>query len=372
MNKRLFIFETRKFLKEKKNIFIFFLIAFFLGAVFFQTLIQQSELRKKDIRQTVSLYNVTTQSILTLSEGQTLSEEEKNQLKLLSTIADNLNTVVTLKKNDRYIESYPYQTILFKQMLSLEEDHGIALWENKAIIRQLNRLNVLQEQKINESFDEKGTTGFLFLLTFLKNSFSLFGMFVWVLLFMDLWSGEKNNGASLLYILPIKRRDIEYTKLYLAITVSACLLFLTSIFAFLIGTLHSGTGSADFPIVVVSNNQYLVIPLKEYLSKGFLLGALGVIVFICCIKLADTFFSQPSIILSGLLFLLGISFGIAQLIPSNYLPLNLIESWQFLSLHGNSNAFIIAIIIQLATVACLLKLSDTLKKIIIEYEGDRK
>lgn len=57
-------------------------------------------------------------------------------------------------------------------MLSLEKEHGFALWENEAIITQLKRLKILQSQNIDESFDEKGTTGFLFLLTFLKNSVS--------------------------------------------------------------------------------------------------------------------------------------------------------------------------------------------------------
>lgn len=361
MNKKLFIFEAKKFLKEKKNIFVFFLIVFFLGVTFFQTIIQQNELKKKDLRQTISLYNVATQNILTLSDGQILNDEEAKQLNLLSDITDNLNIIVTLKKNNDYIKSYPYQTILFKQMLSLEKDHGISLWENKAIIRQLKRLKVLQEHNINESFDEKGTTGFLFLLTFLKNGFSFFGLMVLILLFMDLWSVEKNSGISLLYILPIKRKDIEYSKLYLAIGVSCALLAILSIAAFLLGTIYSGMGSADFPIVV-SNDQQLVIPLKIYVAKGTFLGILGVLVFICCIKLADTLFSQPSIILGVLLLLLGITFGIGQLIPNNYLPLNLIESWQYLSLHGNTKAFIIAIIIQLITVVGLLKLSDLLKE----------
>lgn len=362
MNKKLFIFEAKKFLKEKKNVFIFSLIVFFLGVTFFQTIIQQNELRKKDVRQTISLYNVATQNILTLSDDQILNDEEAKQLNLLNDIADNLNIVVTLKKNNDYIKSYPYQTILFKQMLSLEKDHGISLWENKAIIRQLKRLNVLQEHNINESFDEKGTTGFLFLLTFLKNGFSFFGMIVLILLFMDLWNGEKNSGISLLYILPIKRKDIEYSKLYLAIGVSCVLLAILSIVALLLGTIYSGMGSADFPIVVVANDQQLVIPLKVYVAKGIFLGILGVLVFICCIKLADTLFSQPSIILGVLLLLLGITFGIGQLIPNNYLPLNLIESWQYLSLHGNTKAFIIAIIIQLITVVGLLKLSDLLQE----------
>ncbi|EOH99255.1 hypothetical protein UAY_02032 [Enterococcus moraviensis ATCC BAA-383] len=362
MNKKLFIFELKKFLKEKKNLFIFSLIVFFLGATFFQTIIRQNELRKKDIRQTVSFYNVATQNILTLSDGQGLGKEETKQLNLLSDIADNLNIVVTLKKNNQYIKSYPYQIILFKQMLSLEKEHGIALWENKAIITQLKRLKILQSQNIDESFDEKGTTGFLFLLTFLKNSFSFLGMGVIILLFMDLWSGEKNSGISLLYTLPIKRKAIEYSKLYLAISISCVILLTSSIIAFLVGTIYSGMGSADFPIVVVSNNQYLVIPLKVYLTKGIFLGILGIIVFICCIKLADTLFSQPSIILSVLLLLLGISFGIAQIIPDNYFPLNLIESWHYFSFHGKFTKFIVAIIIQLTTIVCLLKLSDTLKK----------
>lgn len=179
---------------------------------------------------------------------------------------------------------------------------------------------------------------------------------------MDLWSGEKNSGISLLYTLPIKRKAIEYSKLYLAISISCVILLTSSIIAFLVGTIYSGMGSADFPIVVASNNQYLVIPLKVYLAKGIFLGILGIIVFICCIKLADTLFSQPSIILSVLLLLLGISFGIAQIIPDNCFPLNLIESWHYLSFHGNSNQYIVVIIIQLTTIVCLLKLSDTLKK----------
>lgn len=362
MNKKLIKFERKKFLKEKKNLFLFLVIGLFLVALFIQTTVQQKEAKKKDIRQTIALYHTTTQSILTLAGNQTLTKEEQAQLELLSTIAENLDTVASLKKEDHYIESYPYQLNAYKQIQTLEKDYGVVLVEAKIIKKQGDRLQVLQENKIEESFNETGTTGFLFLLTFLKQSFSLFGMIVLLLLFMDLWSEEKNAGGTILYTLPIKRREITNTKFYLAISISVWILLITSVCAFLIGTFYSGLGSINFPIVGIIDNQTVILSLKSYLIKGFLLGILGVFLFILCIKVADALFSQATIIFSSLFLLLGVSFGVEQLYQGSYLPLNLIESWSFLSLHSDTCSFILAITIQLFTFICLLKISDHLSK----------
>jgi ABC-2 type transport system permease protein len=188
----------------------------------------------------------------------------------------------------------------------------------------------LLHRNIEPVHETYATQGVNFLRSLLNIFLGLGGIILIVFLTGDILAKELERGTiKLLFTQPMSRVSILNSKFIAATISSLLLLLIVGILAFLTGSLFSGIGSANYPILIHEGTGFSFSTIKNLLLQSGILFVMVVVMVMSLSLLMSIITSNPTLSISLTIILIGlISIGVtnygylsevAHLIPFTYI-----------------------------------------------------
>jgi len=350
MNMNLFIFEFKKILKQKKNIFflsfsVTFVILFLI--LNYTTEKIREEERIKSLNFSVEERSRVIKDLPKILEGreqteiEAIVESEKDERELIE------KQIIALESNN-WEDYLRIQLILDQNFLKGIKDGSLFGGEPiESVEYRIAMNNELLQNNIEPTDELYSTKGFNFLNSVMSYAFSYVGIILIVFFIGDKLSRELEKGTiKFLFTQPISRISALNSKFIFAVLSSLLLILVVALTSFISGSLISGTGTINYPIHQL-NNEITFINIADNLLRSGLLF-IFIIIFIVSLTLLFATISSNSIISIGLpISLLGLfAFSterydflsnIAHLLPFTYINTPIIINGYFAESLNNPN-----------------------------------
>jgi len=350
MNINLFIFEFKKTLKQKKN--IFFLSSSVALVIIFLTLnynIENSreESRLESLKFTVEESSKVINELPKILEGRepteikAIVERKKNEKELVE------KQITSLEYNNwkDYLE---IQLKLDQNFLKGIKDGSLFGGEPiESVEYRIAMNNELLQKNIEPTDELYSTKGFNFLNSVMSYALSYVGIILIVFFIGDKLSRELEKGTiRFLFTQPISRISALNSKFIFAVLSSLLLILVVALTSFISGSLISGTGTINYPIIQFNNGITFINIADNLIQSGLLF--IFIIIFIVSITLLIATISSNSIISIGLtILLLGLGAfsierydvlsNVAHLLPFTYIDTPKIINGYFAESLNNPN-----------------------------------
>ena len=206
------------------------------------------------------------------------------------------------------------------------------------------------------------------------------GTILFTLLIGDILATEFEKGTiKLLFTQRIKRQKVMNAKLIIALFGSLSLIVMLSLIAFLIGSLLSGTGSGEYPVLIHNGgNEIVFIDLISFILQSFMLYAFVLLLVISIIFLLSILSNSVILTTSIAIILFSVSHlgitkygyfnSLADVFPFTYFDTfkiidgSLAESFQNVNISMQTGLVVLtlSIILTLTVSAILIKRKDIL------------
>ena len=205
------------------------------------------------------------------------------------------------------------------------------------------------------------------------------GTILFTLLIGDILATEFEKGTiKLLFTQRIKRQKVMNAKLIIALFGSLSLIVMLSLIAFLIGSLLSGTGTGEYPVLIQNGNEIVFINLISFILQSFMLYAFVLLLVISIIFLLSILSNSVILTTSIAIILFSVSHlgitkygyfnSLAHVFPFTYFDTfkiidgSLAESFQNVNISMQTGLVVLtlSIILTLTVSAILIKRKDIL------------
>lgn len=299
---KLFQFELKKMLFNKRFIYLTILIlllisALFLRNQFFQVTIQQERETYilSSIREAQRNINQLQQTIL----NNPSDEKAKEQVDQMGEIVNTLYELRTIFNTDNWQQELKIENKFLMQVQAYTADGG----EFPLLNDQINKTLAINAEHLATDIEPQHDNYSKALPNFLKQTVDLlinFGVIAIILIMVgDTLTAEfKQRSINFLYTQPLKKRTIIRSKFWSAFVIYVIVMIFSLIVASCIPLLFGELGSFSYPVLIEQNGVFSFISIKEYLIFA-LISVTVVILFVLAICLfvsslfKHTFISLP-------------------------------------------------------------------------------
>lgn len=182
----------------------------------------------------------------------------------------------------------------------------ISMIENRLLLNQ-----ELLKRNIPPASPDYATSGFYNVKSVLGIFIGFIGIAIFLFLVGDTLSNEFEKGTiKLLFAEPVSRVSLINAKLIIAVTQVLFILLIIIILAFGIGTIFSGIGNYDYPILIQTYNGSEFLDLWLFLIKSSLFY-IFVITFILLLQFFFSILTKNNLLATGLTIIVSILFYIS-------------------------------------------------------------
>lgn len=333
----LILFELKKIFKDIKNLIcIIFFLLFIMGFIYINsqidtnkkmgwksTLYSQSDsismkiqaLNTRKQSNPSSIDSKTDREITFLSQHQTIISD---MIKAYNN--KNLKDYLTARKT---LDEHSIEGI--KSNIDFNNLKSIDFYK-----LNIEKLDIFINKNITPIFEENCMEGYNFLKLISSNLIMLVIILVLLNFVIECFSSEfEKNTYKLLFIQPISKTKIFFSKFIARLIISFLILTLVIVSFFLLLGITNGFGNLEYPTEMFVNGKLTFVPLREYLSNSLPL-LITVLLFIFCFCIfVSCIFNSTSIcvsftILTSVTFLClcAIVKSIKSFIPFSYIQIN--------------------------------------------------
>lgn len=320
-------FELKKLGKQNKSklIFVLSIVLIFVLWVMNNWMGEQMATSEyESVQFEIESINDAVLRLPDINETQQIREDYSQRKDLLE------NRIESLNAND-WKADLENQIGLDESFLQGLQKGNVIGGEPRALVEARLALNEeLLEQNIEPVHETYATQGVNFLRSLLNIFLGLGGVILIVFLTGDILAKELERGTiKLLFTQPVSRVSILNSKFVAATISSLLLLLVVGLLAFLTGSLFSGIGSSDYPILIQEGNAFSFSPIRNFLLQSGILFVLVVVMVMSLSLLISIITSNSTLSISLTIILIGIFSigvtnygylsGLAHLIPFTYI-----------------------------------------------------
>jgi ABC-2 type transport system permease protein len=376
----LLLFEGKKIVKSKKSIVMITLFFLLIIVVTFANMSSNNNFERNQIPRLTSNITSIHNAMNQLPKDDKIPKVKKIRENYLWRI-ENTEKIIEAHKTGNWKKGLEYQISLDQNTINLLRSGTIVGGEPTAMIN--SRLLFNQElldrgiEPINERFPTKG---FNLMKSILNIFLGFSGTILFTLLIGDILATEFEKGTiKILFTQRIKRQKVMSAKLIIALFGSLLLIVVLGLIAFLIGSLISGTGSGEYPVLIHSGgNEIVFIDLFSFILQSFILYAFVLLLVISILFLLSILSNSVILTASIAIILFSVSHlgitnygylkSIAHLLPFTYFDTfkiidgSLAESLQNVNISMQTGLVVLSlsIILTLTVSAILIKRKDIL------------
>lgn len=327
MNVNTLNFEFKKLRKQNKSKLIFVLST----ALIFVLLVlnnwmgeQKATSEYESVQFEIESISDAILRLPDMDETKKIREDYTNRQALLE------NRLESLSMND-WKADLENQVELDTSFLQGLQNGDIIGGEPRELVEMRLALNEeLLRRNIEPVHEIYATQGVNFLKSLLNIFLGLGGVILIIFLTGDILAKELERGTiKLLFTQPMSRVSILNSKLIVATISSLLLLLMVGVLALLTGSLFTGIGSADYPILIQDGTGFTFSTIKNFLLQSGILFVMVVVMVMSLSLLMSIITSNSILSISLTIILVGIfSIGVtnygylselAHLIPFTYI-----------------------------------------------------
>lgn len=305
MNKILFFFELQKIFVKK---FIFLFLIPFIAVLILLFIVNNSD---EETKQILSM-NIE-------SEANSLSQALNNLPNIPETknIKENLSNQVSLK--ERQLQAYTMSN--WKEYLRLENEQShlvlqgvesgnvVQNFTNEEIEQQIALNNEFIARNVEPLIFSENTKGWYFLKYIFDILYGITGIILVILFVGNILTKEKEQSTiKFLLAQSISKATIFSVKFRFSFIFAIVLIFSLNIFVFSSGTIMSGTGDLEYPILLLQETSYTIVSLLKYLILSTILF-LSIILFTISLIFFLSVIIQNSMLVVSFVIIAYVIFG---------------------------------------------------------------
>lgn len=363
----LMLYEFKKMFKDIKNIVcIVFFIAFIIGFVIVNQKIEknkldgwQDELQMR-LNCTINQIEVTNQTIA--QYGGVFDSDTARDLKFLDRQQQLISNLIDEYKS-KNLQGYLKADIAVeihavegrKQHVNCQD------WQTKEEHEyNIQKLNIFIDKNITPIFEDYCMEGYNFLRLCSSNMMIIILVMLIMILTMESFSSEVEKGTyKLLYIQPISKVKIFFSKFFTRLIVLIVVLGVVIMVGFIILGLKNGFGNLEYPTEMYMNGKVVFVTLREFLHASIPLLITGLLFIFCFCILISCIFNSTSTAISisiPIICICMFAFSpIKRFIPFSYVLVNdFLSSSQFGMMSGNIGG---ATMLLIGVSFCLVSIS---------------
>lgn len=294
MKINLLLFEIKKTIKTKKNIVI---IALLILIITLMAFVSKGINSNNESNKVASVeYQITEigNSINQLPEDNKIQRVKEIREESLQEI-EYLKKIIEAHKTGDWKKELEYKNILDENLINKLESGKAGGGEPIVIIKKRLLLNQELFKRNIEPVERHSTKGFYFMNVILNTLLGFTGVILFTLLAGDTLAREFEKGTiKLLFTQPIKRQKLINSKLIISVFGCLAIIITLSLIAFVIGSLISGTGTHEYP-VLISGDDIVFSNLISFLLQCFILYSF-VLIFVITLLFLISILSSSSIL----------------------------------------------------------------------------
>ncbi|MCM3618505.1 ABC transporter permease subunit [Sutcliffiella horikoshii] len=371
MNKHFFIFELINLKSRKKNLIIIsILFALVFGLLAINLWINNKDQLNKanELEYAIESLENAISTIPSDTDNESLKavlSSYEEELKLRTDQLQYYNDgdwrstlAADIEIDEGFLEGIQNNTVFGEAPDVVEKRIALA---NEYLTRDIQPMN------------QEPIEGIYFLKSFLNLLFSVIGFSILIFLIGDSLAYDiEQRPIKLLIAQGLSRLTILNTKLSAAILLGLSVIIVSSTLALLLGTLVSGFGSYDYPIMISNNGNIEFLDLLNFILRGLIIFIM-VTIFGLLVMNLFSILTNSSTIATSLTAILAItlsiitSFGyletVAHIIPFTYInAFSVIDGTLSTTLKNGNLTFSTGIVILLIYSALTYTLTSTLIK----------
>lgn len=316
MNK-LIIFEIKKIFKQKKYLIM-------LSSLVLITLLYAFQSKYLDELTKTQEINLEKFNVTSLEQSLNGMPDTSKDTEIYRNLSLELNLrqkKIKALEIDDWIETLHNDIDINKLMLSLNSRGLLSINETRDELQsKIDKNQYLLNNNIKPINEDFSLVSVNFLKNIIKILFPTILVFIISLMSIDIFSKEFDYGTIQILIYQSKSRS----KIFISKLIALLILNISSIlFYFIIFLLFSfiinGFGDLQYPIIVIRNSHYFIIPLGNFLLENFALILLSIIFLTTLSLMLSIFFSNTVSALTSNITILLILFLIEFTVKAPYL-----------------------------------------------------
>lgn len=364
----LMLYEFKKIFKDIKNIAcIGFFIIFIVGIVFINEKVEarkinswgdELQLNYDNVRASIEEINKEIKE----NGGGIATSTQKQKVKFLTEYEILISNLIEKYKN-KDLQEY----LLAEKAIELHCIKGVnkgIKFSNEKFKEEyeynIEKLDFLISKNIVPIFEDNCMQGYNFLRICSSDIIIIVLVMVMLNLVVECFSSEVEKGTyKLLYIQPVSKTKIFFSKFIVRFMVSTVVLGMVIVVTFMILGLKNGFGNLEYPTKMYIDGKIAFVPLKEFLNISIPLLVLVLIfmfcffIFISCIINSTSTAGLLSILIPvSCLCMCTLIVPIKPFLPFSYIAVNdFLNSSQYGLMNGNLSG---ATILISGTSICLV------------------
>lgn len=293
---RLFVFELRKLIFDKRFLYLTLLLIVGVCALFFRNVIFESYIETEE-REKIESYIQTSQSYQRTYNMLLESEPDNEQFlffsELSSEMLGKLYEIRQLIATDDWQTKLTLENEFLELTYTFNEADGQFPITDAEIHESILMNTKLLEENIRPEHPTYTTAmpNFLLILT---NLFINFGAILIILLYIgDILSSEfENRSINFLFTQPLNKRAIIHNKWFSSIVTYLFIVIAFFGTAVLLSGILGDDGTFRYPVLIEQNHELTFITVGEYLQQAFFGVSVTILLVISLSLLFGLFFKN--------------------------------------------------------------------------------
>lgn len=267
---KLFQFELKKMIFNKRFLYLMLFILFFISALFLRNHIFQVTIKQEreayilsSIQESERTVNELQQSILNNPNDEIAKEQEIQMAVIVNTLYDLRSAF----NANNWRQELEIENLYLKQVQAYKTGGGEFSLQNN----QINKTLALNAEHLATNIEPQHTAYSKAMPNFMKQVVDLllnFGAIIILLIIIgdSLTREFKQRSIYFLFTQPLKKSTIIHSKFWSAFFIYVLIILCSFIVTVCIPFFFGEQGTFSYPILIEQNGTYSFITIKEYLA----------------------------------------------------------------------------------------------------------